>query len=353
MDFLSKHTSCLSKYVSCPSQWQLNATPGWQAVGAWTLMAAGGLFIASRALVFVRVLLSLFVLPGKSLRSFGPKGSWAIVTGASDGLGKEFALQLARAGYNIVLVSRTASKLTTLGDEITSQYPSVQTKVLAMDFARNDDNDYESLKALVGGLDVAVLVNNVGKSHDIPVPFALTPEEEMADIVTINCMGTLRITQLVVPGMMQRKRGLVLTMGSFGGLLPTPLLATYSGSKAFLQHWSTALGSELAPYGITVELVQAYLITSAMSKIRRTSALIPNPRSFVKTVLTKIGRRGGSPTYAYSSSPYWSHGLMAWFLTCVTGTMGKFVAGQNRGMHESIRKRALRKAEREKGKKST
>ncbi|KAE8149109.1 very-long-chain 3-oxoacyl-CoA reductase [Aspergillus avenaceus] len=346
MDFLTKHTSCLSNL-------ELNLAPGWQTVGAYFLLSAGGLFVLSKALTFVRVLLSLFILPGKSLRSFGPKGSWAVVTGASDGLGKEFALQLARAGFNIVLVSRTASKLTALSDEITSKYSSVQTKTLAMDFARNADSDYENLKTLVNELDVAVLVNNVGKSHDIPTPFVLTSEEEMTDIVTINCMGTLRVTQLVVPGMMQRKRGLILTMGSFGGLIPSPLLATYSGSKAFLQQWSTALGSELEQHGITVELVQAYLITSAMSKVRRASALIPNPRSFVKSVLSKIGRNGGSPDYAYSSSPYWSHGLMAYFLTCITGTMGKFVAGQNRVMHESIRKRALRKAEREKGKKST
>ncbi|KAH8424657.1 ketoreductase [Aspergillus melleus] len=346
MDLVAKYTSCLSK-------WQLSVAPGWQTVGASVLLAAGSLFIVSRALLFARVLLSLFVLPGKPLRSFGPKGSWAVITGASDGLGKEFALQLARDGFNILLVSRTASKLTTLGDEITSKYPSVQTKTLAMDYARNQDSDFEKLKALVDELDVAVLVNNVGKSHDIPTPFALTPEDELTDIVTINCLGTLRTTQLVVPGMVQRKRGLILTMGSFGGLLPTPLLATYSGSKAFLQQWSSALGSELEQHGITVELVQAYLITSAMSKIRRASATIPNPRTFVKAVLSKIGRNGGSPTYAYSSSPYWSHGLMAWFLTCVTGTMGKLVLGQNRGMHESIRKRALRKAEREKGKKST
>lgn len=287
------------------------------------------------------------------LRSFGPEGSWAVITGASDGLGKEFALQLARSGFNILLVSRTASKLIALEEEITSKNPSVQTKSLAMDYARNDDADFETLKAAVNELDVAVLINNVGKSHSIPTPFALTPEDEMADIININCHGTLRTTQLVVPGMQQRKRGLVLTMGSFGGLLPTPLLATYSGSKAFLQQWSTALGAELEPYGVTVELVQAYLITSAMSKVRRTSASIPDPRAFVKTVLGKIGRNGGSPGYAYSSSPYWSHGLMAWFLTSVAGVMNKVVLGQNRGMHESIRKRALRKAERESGKKST
>lgn len=253
----------------------------------------------------------------------------------------------------MVLVSRTESKLVALAEEITKQYPNVETKTLAMDFSRNAESDYTALSSLVSDLDVSILVNNVGQSHSIPVPFAQTPSSEIADIITINCTGTLRVTQLVVPGMTQRRRGLVLTMGSFGGLLPTPLLATYSGSKAFLQQWSTALGAELAPYGVEVELVQAYLITSAMSKVRRASASIPTPRAFVRSVLSKIGRSGGSSSYAYSSSPYWSHGIMAWFLTSVTGPMNRFVLSQNKSMHESIRKRALRKAERESQKKST
>ncbi|ODM16143.1 3-ketoacyl-CoA reductase [Aspergillus cristatus] len=343
----------LSKYSDCLSNWQFHVAPGPQAVAALGLLSTGAFYIVWKALTFIRVILSLFVLPGKPLRSFGPQGSWAVVTGASDGLGKEFALQLARSGFNILLVSRTASKLATLEDEIKAKNPSVQTKSVSMDYAQNNDADYANLKAAIDELDVAVLINNVGKSHSIPVPFALTPEDEMNDIITINCTGTLRTTQLVVPGMAQRKRGLILTMGSFGGLLPTPLLATYSGSKAFLQQWSTALGAELEQHGVTVELVQAYLITSAMSKVRKTSATIPDPRAFVKSVLGKIGRNGGSPGYAYSSSPYWSHGLMAWFLTCVAGVMNKTVLGQNKGMHESIRTRALRKAEREKGKKAT
>ncbi|KUL83206.1 hypothetical protein ZTR_10029 [Talaromyces verruculosus] len=284
------------------------------------------------------------------LRSFGPKGSWALVTGASDGLGKEFALQIARAGFNVLLVSRTESKLISLADEIKSKNPATQTKILAMDFAQNKESDYEQLKSLVNGLDIAILINNVGKSHSIPVPFDETPEDEMNDIITINCHGTLRVTKLVTPGMIQRKRGLILTMGSFGGLLPTPLLATYSGSKAFLQYWSSALGAELEPYGITVQLMQAHLITSAMSKIRRPTLTVPTPKAWVKAALSKIGRNGGSPDYFYSSSPYFSHGLMAWFLTCVMGVWNKRVLGINRDMHVSIRKRALRKMERSKTK---
>ncbi|KAI9877450.1 MAG: hypothetical protein M1830_003872 [Pleopsidium flavum] len=315
----------------------------------------GALVVAAKLVSFVRVLLSLFALPGVSLRKFGPKGTWAIVTGASDGIGKEFSIQLAQKGFNLCLISRTQSKLQTLAQEIETKYAgsAVRTKLLAMDFTADNDDDYARLKALVDGLDVAVLVNNVGKSHDIPVPFTQTPEQEMRDIITINCMGTLRVTQIVAPGMIQRKRGLILTMGSFAGILPTPLLATYSGSKAFLQQWSSALGSELKPYGIQVELVQSYLVTSAMSKIKRPSMSIPNPRNFVKAVLGKIGRSGGAQGIAFTSTPFWSHGIMHWALISFVGTMNGVVVDRNKAMHEDIRQRALRKQQRDAGKKAS
>ncbi|KAI8931264.1 hypothetical protein NX059_011611 [Plenodomus lindquistii] len=296
----------------------------------------------------IRVLLSLFVLPGKSLTTFGPRGTYALITGASDGIGKEFALSLAAKGYNLILVSRTQSKLDSLSSDISEKYgPKITVKTLAMDFAQNKDSDYHNLKKLIEGLDVSILVNNVGLSHSIPVPFVETPKQEMNDIIIINCMATLRVTHIVTPGMVSRKRGLILTMASFGGFFPTPLLATYSGSKAFLQQWSTSLGSELEPHGITVQCVQSHLITTAMSKIRKTSALVPNPKQFVSATLSKIGRSGGAQNVAFTSTPYWSHGLMQWFLSRFLGERSPVVVKVNRGMHESIRKRALRKQERD------
>ncbi|KAI5288070.1 hypothetical protein KEM54_005499 [Ascosphaera aggregata] len=340
---------CLCKALS---NFQLTLATGWQSAIAAALLGIGGVYVVGKALCWMATLLSIFVLPGKPLNNFGPRGSWALVTGASDGIGREFARQIASAGYNILLVARTQSKLDIVAGEIKEKHPNVETKTLAMDFAQNNDADYERLKALCDELDISVLVNNVGLSHSIPVPFSLTDDKEMTDIIKVNCMATLRVTKLVVPGMQQRKRGLILTMGSFGGLFPTPLLATYSGSKAFLQQWSTALGGELAPHGITVELIQSFLVTSAMSKIRRPTWNIPNPRNFVKAVLGKIGRGSGS-NYAYTSAPYWAHGLMVWIVTETVGIMSKFTLNQNKKMHESIRHRALRKAEREAAKKST
>ncbi|KAF1998785.1 NAD(P)-binding protein [Amniculicola lignicola CBS 123094] len=295
-----------------------------------------------------RVLLSLFVLRGEPLTQHAPRGTWALITGASDGIGKEFALALAAKGYNLLLVSRTSSKLESLSSEITTKYESkISVKTLAMDFAKNNDSDYAALKELVQGLDVGILVNNVGLSHSIPVPFVETPAEELRDIIMINCIATLKVTQLITPGMISRQRGLILTMASFGGAFPTPLLATYSGSKAFLQQWSTALGSELEQYNVKVQCIQSHLITTAMSKIRKPSLLVPNPKQFVSSVLGKIGQHGGALGIAHTSSPYWSHGLMHWFLMTFVGERSNFLVNTNRGMHEDIRKRALRKAARD------
>lgn len=273
------------------------------------------------------------------------------MTGASDGIGKEFALQLARRNFSVLLLSRTASKLSSLAKEISNINPSIATKTFPIDFSSASAKDYTRLASLIQDIDISILVNNVGTSHDIPVPFVQTPPQEIESIITVNNLATLRITQLVAPGMISRKRGLILTMGSFGGLLPTPLLATYSGSKAFLQQWSSALGSELASHNITVQLVQSYLVTSAMSKIRRSSIAIPNPRDFVRSVLGKVGRSGGAQGWAYTSTPYWAHGVMQWGLATTVGVKGRWVVGYNRWMHEKIRKRALKKAGRERGKK--
>ncbi|KAL3428478.1 3-ketoacyl-reductase [Phlyctema vagabunda] len=315
-----------------------------------TFTVVGFIFLADRIISYARLLLSLFVLKGTNLRKYGKKGTWAVVTGASDGIGKEYAIQLAQKGFNIVLVSRTESKLQVLAKEIEQKNylgTPIQTKILAMDFAKNDDGDYARLKALVDGLDVGILVNNVGQSHSIPVPFVLTAKEEVKDIITINCVGTLKVTQIVCPGMIQRRRGLILTMGSFGGLAPSPLLATYSGSKAFLQQWSTSLGGELRGTGVDVELVLSYLVTSAMSKIRKASPLIPNPRKFVKATLSKIGRSGGAQNMAYTSTPYWAHALVHWWWEQTVGVGNWLVVEKIREMHQGIRTRAQRKAERE------
>lgn len=301
-------------------------------------------------LKFGSLLFDIFVVPPVDFVKYGAhSGKWAVVTGASDGIGKEFALQLAKRGLAIVLVSRTKSKLEAVAEEITAKY-KVDTRIVPFDAALDDDSNYLELEKTVYDLPITVLINNVGQSHSIPVPFLETDATELRNIITINNTATLRITQVIAPiiaATVEKSRGatrgLILTMGSFGGLLPTPYLAVYSGSKAFLQQWSNALAGELNPEGIDVELVISYLVTSAMSKIRRSSLTIPNAKDFVASALKGVGRRGGAQERFATTTPYWAHALMHFGIDNTVGVYSKIANKINLNMHKSIRQRALRK----------
>lgn len=131
-------------------------------------------------------------------------GSWAVVTGATDGIGREFAMQLAKQGFNIVAVSRTPEKLVLVCKEIEAALPGTKTCHYAMDFSRAGPVEYEGLTRLISHLDVAVLVNNVGLSHAMPVNFLEMDANEMAQICEVNIMATQYVTRIVGPGLVKR-----------------------------------------------------------------------------------------------------------------------------------------------------
>ncbi|EAU91530.1 ketoreductase [Coprinopsis cinerea okayama7 len=313
-----------------------------------TFLLALGSFNALRIIYqTLSVVLQTFVLPGTSLKRFGAKkGAWAVVTGATDGIGKEFAMQLGKAGFNVLLVARNPATLAATAGEIEQKY-KVQTGTFSIDFAAATEEKYTALGEVLTGLDVGVLVNNVGKSHNMPAYLVDTPRDEMRDIVEINVNATLRVTYAILPGMVKNKRGLILNIGSFAGAIPSPMLATYSGTKAFLSTFSSALGEEVKKDGIIVENVNTYFVVSKLSKIRKSSLLIPTPAPYVRSVLSKVGLACGA---AFSgrpntSTPYWSHALLDYAMTLV-GIPSLFIR-YTHNLHIDIRRRALRKLERE------
>ncbi|QRV84133.1 short chain dehydrogenase [Ceratobasidium sp. AG-Ba] len=286
----------------------------------------GAAVVAGLAFSVVNFLLQTFVLSGQSFSKYGAKkGAWAVVTGATDGIGREFASQLAK------------EKLDAFASELQSKY-SVSTKTYAIDFSRRDTAAYAGFAEALEGLDIGVLVNNVGKSHDLPADFHEIPLIEHEDIVEINVNATIKVTRLVVPVMIARRSGLILNLGSFAGAVPSPMLATYSGTKAFLTSWSRALASELRPKGVDVQLVNTYFVVSNMSKIRRATAMIPLPSTYVRAVLSKIGVQGDY------STPYWAHGALAYVMGFAPTS---FLINYTLNLHKDIRRRALRKRERE------
>ena len=134
----------------------------------------------------------------------GGPHTWAVITGATDGIGLEFSRQLAAKDYNLLLLSRNPSKLTKVKDEITGQYPNCEVRVLAVDFTRTDI--YEDIERELKTLgNIHVLVNNVGIFYPNSRPEYLTKvantQSFITDIINVNIIAGTRLTALVLPVM--------------------------------------------------------------------------------------------------------------------------------------------------------
>ncbi|KAI9639145.1 putative 3-ketoacyl-CoA reductase [Dioszegia hungarica] len=321
------------------------------------ILATFGALVALRYLVsFLTLLAQLTVLPGRDIKSFKTRNgkTWAVVTGATGGIGLEFARQLAKKGYNIVVLGRRQEVLEEVSRELETKY-KVETRFLVVDFASPSSRGekFAELGQMVQSLDLGVLVNNVGASHEMPVAFAETEAEEIDNIVQTNILGTLHLTRLLLPRLLSRssKKGspksLVLNIGSMSGRIPSALLATYSLTKGGLQTWSQALAVEVEGQGVMVRMVIPAFVVSNMSKIRRASLLVPSAPAFVSSTLGSIGQSRGAQGRAYECTPYPTHALVDYGVGLLGWVSELGAMKVVKGMHVDIRKRALRKRERE------
>jgi len=163
-------------------------------------------------------------------------GEVALITGASSGIGAEFAKQLSARGYEVILVARREDRLRELAARLQGR-----GHVVPCDVA----NDAAALAGKVAalGLEVDVLVNNAGfGTHG---RFAEIDAEREVELVRLNCEALVTLTHAFLPAMLERRRGGVITVASTAGMQPVPYEATYSASKAFARTFSDALAGEL------------------------------------------------------------------------------------------------------------
>ncbi|XP_044575018.1 very-long-chain 3-oxoacyl-CoA reductase isoform X1 [Cotesia glomerata] len=243
----------------------------------------------------LRILLRLTVFIWKKLIAPGlgrgidvaTQGKWAVVTGATDGLGKAYAQALAAKGLDIVLVSRSLVKLEAVAKELRTTY-GVETRVLEADLTEGPPV-YAKIAKLIEGLEVGVLVNNAGMSYDHPEIFTNITEETITNILQLNVAATTGIARAVLPGMMERRKGVIINISSTAAAIPSPYLAVYAASKAFVDKLSADLAVEAAPRNVTVQCVLPGPVATKMSKIKKASWMAPTPEKFVDTCLKTVG----------------------------------------------------------------
>src|SRR5512144_1840562 len=171
----------------------------------------------------------------------------ALVTGASSGMGEDFARLFAADGVDLVLVARRRERLESLAGELRARNVSVQ--VIAADLAVPEEVERVVREVQALALEIEFLVNNAGLGN--VAPFAASELERQMVMVDVNVRALVRLTHAFLPAMLARRRGRILNIGSTAGLQPGPFGAVYYATKAFVNSFSEALSHELKGTGVT------------------------------------------------------------------------------------------------------
>ncbi len=172
----------------------------------------------------------------------------ALVTGASSGIGKAFAELLAARGYAVVLTARRADRLEALAAELAHKH-GVTTHTIVSDLAQPDASQRIVEELAARKITVDVLVNNAG--YGVPGSYVNVPWSEHQQFMQVLVIAVCDLTYRLLPGMIERKWGRIITVASVAGLVPAPAGHTlYGASKAFVTRFSEAIHAENAPNGV-------------------------------------------------------------------------------------------------------
>jgi short-subunit dehydrogenase len=202
-----------------------------------------------------------------------PASTLAVVTGASSGIGEEFARQLAARGYDLVLVARRVDRLTALAERLRAAH-QVECIPIEADLARPDERDRVCDQLIPERARLEMLVNNAGfGTHGF---FHETELQRELELIDVNCAAPVHLTKLLLPWMLERRRGFVINVASLSAFTPGPVMAMYFASKAFLLSFSEALWEECRDTGV---VVTALCPGPVRTEFQRTAGLSTKARS--------------------------------------------------------------------------
>lgn len=242
------------------------------------------------------------------LKRYGDN-SWVLVTGATDGIGKGLCGELARTGFNIILVSRTLSKLNKVAEELKKINPKIQTHVVEYDFDRkNKLEDYlEVFQNVVDNYDVSILINNVGtEQHNT---FEQVRINYLASSINLNIIPQTILTKMFMTKLNQRKkRSAIISLSSFAGEFPFAMKSLYSATKVFNHYLTTGLMEETKlNSNIDWLSVKPLEVETVLSTTKADGFFVITTKQCANGVLSDLGHE--TETYTH-----WAHKIQAFVL---------------------------------------
>ncbi|KAM3959138.1 inactive hydroxysteroid dehydrogenase-like protein 1 [Aphomia sociella] len=236
-------------------------------------------------------------------------GVWAAVTGSTDGIGKQYALELARRGCNVLLISRNPDKLKAVADEIEKEH-KVKTKIIVADFSVGAEI-YPKIEQELKDIPIGILVNNVGCNYEHPMKLCEVPTTKIWELINVNVGAVTAMTKIVLPAMVERGKGAIVNVSSGSELQPLPLMTVYAATKAYVRSFTFGLRQEYASQGIHIQHLSPLFVST---KINAFSQRLMDGNLFVPDVVTFSRHAVASLGKVHNTTGYWLHGIQYFFI---------------------------------------
>lgn len=215
------------------------------------------------------------------------RGKWALVTGASSGIGWALAEQLASHGANLVLTARRADRLAQLAENVTSRH-KVQTHIFAADLARPQTPGEIFRFTEQKRLPIELLINNAG--FGVYGEFRKVEAQRLLDMVQVNIASVVHLTHLFLPPMVERRSGYIMIVASTAAFQPVPYISAYAATKGFDLLFAEGLAEEVRRYGVRVCALCPGSTASEFNEVAGQSVHMAGPQESSEKV-ARVGLR--------------------------------------------------------------
>ena len=219
--------------------------------------------------------------------------TWALITGATDGIGLGFAQELCQRGFNVILHGRNPKKLQDVQAQLAREYPLAKTKTVVFDASHPADGLEQRVREWIGDAELSVLINNVGGQGGLTRRTYQTLEESTGEdvdtILNLNARFATQITRVLLPALVCHSPSLIMNISSIAAL-GLPYLDVYAGAKGYIDSFTRALGAEMVAEGKQVEVlgIQVGSVRSAGNDVDE-GFFIPTSRQLAKAALERVG----------------------------------------------------------------